>query len=449
MQQPLALIVDDEPDIRKLLEITLARMDIGCLAAENLSSAYALLEQHRFDICLVDMRLPDGDGLELIAYINNHNPQLPTAVITAHGNMETAIQALRSGAFDFLTKPVDLGVLRTLIRNALKLKKQTTDIVDESLTHDLLGETAVMKTTRKTIAKLARSQVSVHISGESGTGKELVAKIIHQQGARASAPFVAVNCGAIPTELMESELFGHVKGSFTGAIADKDGLFRAAEGGTLFFDEIAELPLHMQVKLLRAIQEKSVRPVGSNTELSVDVRLLSASHQDLSVLVQQGKFRQDLFYRINVIEINIPPLRERLADLPLLVAHQIKRLCQDQYLKDRADTSLSAEAIDALNGYHFPGNIRELENILQRAMTFCEGKIINVDDLQLPVGHTDATDLSEAALPSLDSYLHRLERQALLESLEKTRWNKTAAAKLLGISLRALRYRLEKLGLDK
>ncbi len=438
MKKPLALIIDDEPDIRELLEITLTRMDVDCMPAENLQGAYTLLKNHKFDICLTDMRLPDGNGLELVAYIQENNPQLPVAVITAHGNMESAIHALKSGAFDFLSKPVDLEVLRTLVRTALKLKGKE---VEQG--HSLIGKTEIIDSTRKTIGKLARSQAPVYISGESGTGKELVARMIHEQGARSSGKFVPVNCGAIPAELMESELFGHVKGSFTGAVSDKEGLFQVAEGGTLFFDEVAELPLHMQVKLLRAIQEKNIRPVGSTRELPVDVRILSATHQDLSILVQEGKFRQDLYYRINVIELHIPSLRERRDDIPLLVTHILERLVDDDTGRQ---ASLSDKAMDALSQYHFPGNIRELENIIERAITLCETGVIHVDDLQLP-SNGDVVEFKGEDDHSLDSYLDTVERQTILEALEKTRWNKTAAAKLLGISFRALRYRLEKLGM--
>jgi len=438
MKKPLALIIDDEPDIRELLEITLTRMDVDCMPAENLQGAYTLLKNHNFDICLTDMRLPDGNGLELVAYIQENNPQLPVAVITAHGNMESAIHALKSGAFDFLSKPVDLEVLRTLVRTALKLKGKAFE-----QGHSLIGKTEIIDSTRKTIGKLARSQAPVYISGESGTGKELVARMIHEQGARSSGKFVPVNCGAIPAELMESELFGHVKGSFTGAVSDKEGLFQVAEGGTLFFDEVAELPLHMQVKLLRAIQEKNIRPVGSTRELPVDVRILSATHQDLSILVQEGKFRQDLYYRINVIELHIPSLRERRDDIPLLITHILERLVNDDTGRQ---ASLSDKAMDALSQYHFPGNIRELENIIERAITLCETGVIHIDDLQLP-SNGDVVEFKGEDDHSLDSYLDTVEKQTILEALEKTRWNKTAAAKLLGISFRALRYRLEKLGM--
>lgn len=391
------------------------------------------------------MRLPDGDGLELVSYIQDNNPRLPVAVITAHGNMESAIQALKSGAFDFLSKPVDLEILRTLVRTALKLKGTETEMVSS-----LIGKTEIIDGVRKTVGKLARSQAPVYISGESGTGKELVARMIHEQGARSSGKFVPVNCGAIPTELMESELFGHVKGSFTGAVSDKEGLFRTAEGGTLFFDEVAELPLHMQVKLLRAIQEKTIRPVGGTRELPADVRILSATHQDLKTLVEEGKFRRDLFYRINVIEIHVPTLSERSEDIPLLVEHILSQIGS---MTGQEITNLSQEALNKLQSYNFPGNIRELENILERALTLAESDVIVPEDLLLNEAAGKPVDKPEylqqnTKSGSLEHQLGDIERKAILDVLEQTRWNRTAAAKKLGLSLRALRYRLEKFGLD-
>jgi len=446
MKKPLALIIDDEPDIRELLEITLARMDVDSIPAENLQDAYELLKDHQFDICLTDMRLPDGDGLDLVSYIQENNPQLPVAVITAHGNMESAIQALKSGAFDFLSKPVDLEVLRSLVRAAIKLKTSETELV-----YELVGNTSIIDATRKTISKLARSQAPVYISGETGTGKELVARMIHEQGARSAGKFVPVNCGAIPTELMESELFGHVKGSFTGAVFDKEGLFRTADGGSLFFDEVAELPLHMQVKLLRTIQEKTIRPVGSTDEIPVDVRILSATHQDLNTLVEEGNFRQDLFYRINVIEIHVPSLRERLEDIPLLVGHIISQIGGKA---GQGKINLSAGALRKLQSYPFPGNIRELENILERTFALVESDVIVAEDLHLnevprKIEHEKSEyESSKINSDSLEHKLDDVERKTILDVLQKTRWNRTAAAKKLGLTLRALRYRLEKFGLD-
>ncbi|MGH8555748.1 MAG: sigma-54-dependent transcriptional regulator [Gammaproteobacteria bacterium] len=427
-------MVDDEPDIRELLSITLKRMDIACRSAVNLGEAREMLKQQNFDLCLTDMRLPDGDGIELVSYIQRACPSTPVAVITAHGSMETAIQALKSGAFDFVTKPVDLPALRSLVTTALKL----SDGRPEPETQ-LVGDSEAMQRTRATIAKVARSQAPVYISGESGTGKELVARMIHEQGARSGRAFIPVNCGAIPGDLLESEFFGHLKGSFTGAVANKPGLFQAAQGGTLFLDEAAELPLHMQVKLLRAIQEKSIRPVGAQQELAVDARILSATHKDLAALVREGRFRQDLYYRINVIQLCVPPLRERGGDIPALVAFIMNRLTGAGGRIPR----IAEEAMQALARYPFPGNVRELENILERALTLCEGDRIEARDLDLP-GHAN----EPTGQAGIEGYLSEIERQQILAALEQARWNKTAAAKLLGISFRALRYRLEKLGME-
>ncbi len=448
MSKPLALIVDDEPDIRELLELTLGRMNIDTRAAADLASARQQLSDHRFDLCLTDMRLPDGDGLTLVEHIQGEYPELPVAVITAHGNMETAVQALKLGAFDFVSKPVDLQALRNLVNGAIRLA--TFPERDRRSRDLLLGDSAIMQTIRSTIAKLARSQAPVYISGESGTGKELVARLIHAKGPRGDHPFVAVNCGAIPAELMESEFFGHRKGSFTGAVSDKEGLFQAASGGTLFLDEVAELPLHMQVKLLRAIQEKAVRPVGEQKEIPVDVRVLSATHKDLAPLVESGDFRQDLYYRINVIELKVPSLRQRREDIPQLAQHIVRKLAAES-----TQAQLSSAALEALQRYRFPGNVRELENILERALTLSEGREIQPDDLALPTddgpagGEPGAAPAAEPpAGVSLEDYLESIERQAILKALEQCNHNKTAAAKLLGITFRAMRYRLKKLGLE-
>ncbi len=447
MTNPTALIVDDEPDIRELLEITLGRMEIDTRSAADLAQAYALLEQEPFDLCLTDMQLPDGNGIALVEWIGRHRPELPVAMITAHGNMESAISALKAGAFDFVSKPIDLQILRQLVETALKLRRPkpaappprspaTTGRLQ------LLGRSPAIDTVRTLIAKLARSQAPVYISGESGTGKELAARLIHAEGPRAEGPFIAINCGAIPHELMESEFFGHKRGSFTGALSDKKGLFQAAHGGTLFLDEVADLPLGMQVKLLRAIQEKSVRPVGASQESSIDVRILSATHKDLAGLVRQGEFRQDLFYRINVIELHIPALREREGDIALLTEHLLTQLAVKN---QRPKADIDKSAMKALCHYRFPGNIRELENILERAVTLCEGNRVTLEDLQLP--EQPAADRESPNQP-LEAYLGDIEKQAIIQALEETRWNRTAAAKKLGISFRALRYRLEKLGLD-
>ena len=382
MPRHRALIVDDEPDIRELLELTLGRMDIDTRSAADLADARRLLAEDRFDICLTDMRLPDGDGLDLVRHIQRQEPDLPVAVITAHGSMESAVEALKAGAFDFVSKPVNLKVLRNLISSVMKLSDDAA--TRERRSRDrLLGESAAMRDIRSTIEKLSRSQAPIYIWGESGTGKELVARLIHSRGPRADRPFVPVNCGAIPAELMESEFFGHRKGSFTGAVDDKDGLFQVAAGGTLFLDEVAELPLHMQVKLLRAIQEKAVRPVGARQEVPTDVRILSATHKELGELVEAGEFRQDLYYRLNVIQLRVPPLRERREDIPMLAGHCLRKLAVQN---NRPGLELTADAISALSSYDFPGNVRELENILERATTLCEGHSVSYEDLQLPAG---------------------------------------------------------------
>ncbi len=450
------LVVDDEPDIRELLEITLSRMNLDSHAAANVREAKSLLDNEQFDLCLTDMKLPDGTGIELVEHIQDQFPHIPVAVITAFGSMEAAIKALKAGAFDFVSKPIDLNILRGLVDSALKVASTPIDKTTDSeakASQKLLGESEAMLALRQKIDKLARSQAPVYLRGESGVGKELVATQIHKQGPRANSSFVPVNCGAIPTELMESEFFGHLKGSFTGAMSDKEGLFQAANGGTLFLDEIAELPIHMQVKLLRAIQEKAIKPIGAQKEIPVDIRLLSATHKDLAAEVKTGNFRQDLYYRINVIELNIPPLRERITDLPILANFMLSRISGGN-----SDTySLSDDAIEKLKTYPFPGNIRELENILERAATLCDGNEITANDLDLPdskpaAGVADETNTDESSISlsvdQLEDYLIQKERKAIVAALEQTRWNKTAAAKLLGITFRQLRYRLQKLELE-
>lgn len=450
MKPVLTLIVDDEPDIRELLEITLARMGITTHSAENVATALSLLQRHPFNLCLTDMRLPDGDGLEIVDYIQQHHPHLPVAVISAHGNMDTAIKAMKKGAFDFISKPLDLPSLRGLIKSALALAP--LDEAKLSAINTLLGSSAIMQEIRAKIEKLSRNQAPVHIRGESGVGKELVARLIHQQGPRAAMPFVAINCGAIPQELMESEFFGHKKGSFTGAVQDKKGLFQAANGGTLFLDEVAELPLTLQVKLLRAIQEKKVRPVGEQQEIAVDVRLLSATHKDLAEMVRSDTFRQDLFYRINVIELIVPPLRVRVEDIAQMTEHLLTKLAQANGI---SKPKISKSAITALEKYSFPGNVRELENILERALALYDGNIIDEQDLNLPIHSTTVTttaqmivDKFDAAQKSLENYLEGIEKKVIVDALEKNVGNKTAAAKQLGISFRSFRYRLKKLGLE-
>ena len=439
------LIVDDEPDIRELLEITLGRMKLDTFSARNLSEAQALLSREAFDLCLTDMRLPDGTGLELVQHIQQRYPNVPVAMITAYGSLETAINALKAGAFDFLTKPVDLTRLRELVSSALRLPAPGGTGI--AIDRRLLGDSPPMRALRKHIDKLARSQAPVYISGESGSGKELVARLIHEQGPRANQPFIPVNCGAIPSELMESEFFGHRKGSFSGAIEDKPGLFQAAHGGTLFLDEVADLPLAMQVKLLRAIQEKAVRGVGEQQETVVDVRILCATHKDLDAEVAAERFRQDLYYRLNVIELRVPPLRERRDDIESLASHVLKRLAAST---GQPVVKLHPHALDALKSYRFPGNVRELENVLERAHTLCENKQIEASDLRLVEGNCNpeggVPDLTQ--IDNLEDYLENVERNLILQALEETRWNRTAAAQRLNLSFRSMRYRLKKLGLD-
>lgn len=451
MNTRVALVVDDEPDILELLEITLDRMGVQARRAASLKEAYALAEAQDFDLCLTDMRLTDGNGIDLVRHMQQYAPNVPVAMITAHGSMDSAIEALKAGAFDFVSKPVDLQALRNLVNTALRLGERR-----QPSPRRLMGSSSSIKGLRATIAKLARSQAPICISGESGTGKELVARMIHEQGPRAEGAFVPVNCGAIPSELMESELFGHIRGSFSGATADKLGLFQAANGGTLFLDEVADLPLHMQVKLLRAIQEKAVRPVGAEKEIAVDVRILSASHRNLGELVRAERFRQDLYFRLNVIDITVPPLRERPEDIPELCAHILERLAAQTGVPAPI---LAPDAIGALGKYPFPGNVRELENILERAMTLCEGNRIHDSDLRLTssgqIGEParaddDGGQVRDTPAPAddLDSVLENVERQTILNALEEARWNKTAAARNLGISFGALRYRMQKFGLD-
>ncbi len=463
-----ALIVDDEADIRELIEMTLLPLGVSCMPAETLSEARTLLRRQTFSLCITDLRLPDGSGLELVAYIQKQYPNLPVAVITAHGNVEIAVEALKLGAFDFVAKPFELAALRNMVTTALRLSRGGGG---SSVNRPaLLGQSATMAEVRALIAKLARSQAPILINGESGTGKELAARLIHLSGPRADQPFVPVNCGAIPEHLMESEFFGYKKGSFTGATQDKNGLFQAAHGGTLFLDEVADLPMPMQVKLLRAIQERAVRPVGAPAEIATDARILSASHKNLAALVQNGAFRQDLFYRLNVIELRLPSLREHPEDIPELAEAVLERLGRQSGLPQ---PKLAPSALVTLRAYAFPGNIRELENILERAFTLCEDGIIQATDLLLPGGNPVSpqprpiatVDQVSAAPPSggfepktlpilqpsarnLEGYLEQIERAAILRALEETRYNKTAAAEKLGISFRALRYRLKKLRLD-
>jgi two-component system response regulator PilR (NtrC family) len=438
------LIVDDEADIRELLDLTMARMGLRADCVGSVAEARSLLGERSYQLCLTDMRLPDGEGLDLVRFIAERCPDVPVAVITAYGSMENAVSALKAGAFDYLAKPVSLEQLRALVKAALDLP-----VADEAGPADaaqmLLGASPAMQEVRALIERVARSQAPVYIYGESGSGKELAARLIHDSGARRAQPFVAVNCGAIPENLMESEFFGYRRGAFTGAENDRDGFFQAANGGTLFLDEVADLPLAMQVKLLRTIQEKRVRKVGSPSEDPVDVRIVCATHQNLKGLVEQGKFRQDLFYRLNVIELRMPALRECSEDVPLLARNILERLARTS---GRAAPPLTAAAQRALADYPFPGNVRELENILERAMALLVGDAIDAADLSL----TPAAALEDLPSPGdlpLQDYLDRVEKQAILEALQKTRFNRTAAAKLLGVTFRSLRYRMERLGLNE
>ena len=431
------LVVDDEPDIRELLGMTLARMGVESHGAASCEEALALLSANSYNLCLTDMRLPDGDGLSVLEYVAKNHPQTPVAVITAHGSAENAVAALKAGAFDYLAKPVSLEQLRALIRSALNLPP--------------VPRGTGQGQARRMIDKLARSQAPVHVTGESGSGKELAARLIHDNGSRQVAPFVPVNCGAIPENLMESEFFGYRKGAFTGAAADRDGFFQAANSGTLFLDEVADLPLPMQVKLLRAIQEKKVRKVGSTTEDNVDVRIISATHRNLADEVKNGTFRQDLYYRLNVIELRMPSLREMRDDIPALAQRLLQKLAGNG-AGAGAGPRLGAEAVSALQNYGFPGNVRELENVLERALTLTSGDEISADDLQLSGAASagdDAADAAEADTSnlSLPEKLENMERKAIMAALERTHYNRTAAAKLLGVSFRAMRYRMDRLGI--
>ena len=467
MTEQTVLIIDDEPDIRELLEITLLRMGLDTVTACNVQEALAKIEQYRPNLCLTDMKLPDGNGIDIVKHLQKYYPQTPVAVITAFGSMDTAVQALKAGAYDFVSKPVDLPKLRELIHTALKLrqgkaKPNSAAQKDEAEPHaeGILGHSPAMQQLKATISKLARSQAPVYIHGESGSGKELVAHQIHLQGSRAKAPFVPVNCGAIPENLMESEFFGHKKGSFTGAVADKQGLFQAAHKGTLFLDEVADLPLTMQVKLLRAIQEGAVKPVGGVEEIPVDVRILSATHKSLEHEVAAGAFRQDLYYRLNVIKLKVPPLRERQDDIILLADFFLQKIADRWQMPP---IRLSAAARDELMRYSFPGNVRELENVLERASTLCDNNTIQPDDLQLPINtefnpavspqpstNKPETKKPEAEpLPIWNPIDEEAERDLILRALEQTRWNRTKAAEVLGMSFRQLRYRIQKYGLDE
>jgi two-component system response regulator PilR (NtrC family) len=461
MAEARVLIVDDEPDLVELVALTLSRMGLTWASAGSVREAQRQLLTESFDLVLCDMRLPDGDGLDLLEWLQARRPGLPCAVITAHGNVETAVRALKLGAFDFVSKPLDLAELRRIITSAMKISGRPDGDGYTTRGPRLLGDSAPMQQLREMIARVARSQAPVHIAGESGTGKELVARLIHLSGPRSEGPFIAVNCGAIPGELMESEFFGHKRGSFTGAVADKKGLVQSANGGTLFLDEVADLPLHMQVKLLRVIQEKAVRPVGETEEQGVDVRLLSATHKQLAELVAQGAFREDLYYRIDVIELRVPALRERPSDIPELATHILARLARRT---GSEAVELTPEALELLCSYAFPGNVRELENILERALTLSVGGQIRAEEIRVraapriegnaqpastpPPSQPASPGRNTAVAGALGDRLEGMEREAIIKALEQTRYNKTAAAKLLGVTFRALRYRIKKLGIE-
>ena len=443
LQNPSCLVVDDETDIRELLVLTLERMDIRTEGASNVEDAKHLLSKQAYALCLTDMRLPDGNGLDLVRFIAQHYPGLPVAVITAFGSAENAVSALKAGAFDYLTKPISLKQLRPLVQSALKLSNAESPSTGSL---HLIGDSAPIKQARALIEKLARSQAPVYVSGESGSGKELAARLVHINSSRRDNPFIAVNCGAIPENLMESEFFGYKKGAFTGAQQDKEGMFQAASGGTLFLDEVADLPLAMQVKLLRAIQEKKVRMVGGTQEEPVDVRIISATHRNLPLMMESGQFRQDLYYRLNVIELKMPALRDMPQDVPLLARSLLDKQC---HLLGTDSPTLDESALKVLRQHHFPGNVRELENMLERALALCDGMTIRAEDLLLDgeaAPRQTPENLDELPLPE---YLEHIEKKSILDALEKTGQNKTAAAKLLGVSFRTLRYRLAKLGLSK
>jgi len=443
---PNILLIDDEPDILELLSMTIDRMGLLSDTASTVKDAIAKLNMRHFDLCLTDLRLPDGNGLEIVTFIQQSMPQLPVAVISAHGNMQAAIDAMKAGAFDFVSKPIDLNQLRALVESALALDDNSNEKKGNNIGPSLLGQSTAIQRIREQVEKLARSMAPVHIHGESGTGKELVARLIHNCSPRKENPFIAVNSSAIPAELMESEFFGHRKGSFTGAISDSPGLFQAAKGGTLFLDEIADLPLSMQAKLLRAIQERAIRPVGGHEEIAIDCRILSATHQDLKSLVENKKFREDLYYRINVIDLDVPPLRTRIEDIAPLVEHILDQIAERNSI---AAPEIEQGLIDALSSYSFPGNIRELENILERAVALGAENTITVNDLNLPISvdKSIASACKPTASESLDEFLLRIEKELILKALLESGNNKTRAAESLGISFRSFRYKLKKLSL--
>ena len=439
------LVVDDEADIRELIDLTLLRMGLTAVCAGSVAEARAALASHDFQLCLTDMRLPDGDGLDIVRHIGEAYAHLPVAVITAYGSAENAVAALKAGAFDYLAKPIGLEQLRNLVQAALRLPGTEEAVgTAEQEGPELLGASPAMQQVRAMIEKLARSQAPVYISGESGSGKEVAARLIHARSARSAGPFVPVNCGAIPENLMESEFFGYRKGAFTGADSDRDGFFQAAHGGTLFLDEVADLPLSMQVKLLRAIQEKKVRKVGQVSEEPVDLRILCATHRNLRECVESGTFRQDLYYRLNVIELRMPPLRERSEDIEALAGRILKRLAGPEH------PLLSAQALVGLMAYAFPGNVRELENILERATALCAEGVILPEDLQLEAfaapGGAVAADAMNWSAPvrqaPLAERLRAIESALLRHVMSEAADNAEQAAETLHVSVESLQARL-------
>ena len=496
MPEPAApiriLVVDDEPDLRELYTLTLVREGWEVDEAASVEEARHRMQQQRFDVAIIDMRLPDGEGLDILAWVAAERRSERIIMATAYGNATVAVQALKLGAFDYLTKPVDLRQLRQVVRSALApgqpASVQGTQEAPGTALQAMVGESAPMLAVKDTLRRSARGMAPVLIYGESGTGKELAARAVHELSNRAAGPFVPVNCSAIPEHMLEAEFFGYRKGAFTGAMASHDGFFAAAAGGTLFLDEIGELPLSMQAKLLRAVQERKIRALGETAETAVDVRLVSATHRDLQRCVAEGLFRQDLYYRLNVIGITLPPLRARLDDLPLLVEALLGRIRQDH---ERPGLSLSAQALQQLRLHTFAGNVRELENLLHRATALAATDLIGADDLDAPTpsagfgaapvlaprlaasprqgeigaglgsvalsgmrpdavapqeGQAGPLPLPSPGLPlDLSEYLDQIERHLLLKALRRTRFNRTAAAQLLGLNLRQIRYRMERL----
>ncbi|MEB5476768.1 sigma-54-dependent transcriptional regulator [Acinetobacter pollinis] len=473
INNPKILFVDDEVDLCMLIQMSLKRIHIYCDIAHDVAQAKEKLSKHKYDACLTDLNLPDESGLELVKYVTDHYHDLPIAVLSAYGNMEIAIAALKAGAFDFLSKPINLESLKNLLEKAFSNKAAEQKLNSSDIEYKLLiGQSPVMNTLRDTLRKVAKTQAPVFIMGESGTGKEVIAKLVHLLSHRKESTFVPINCGAIPADLMESELFGYVKGSFTGATQNKVGLIQSADGGTLFLDEIAELPMNMQVKLLRAVQEKCIRPIGSDTEIPVDFRIISATHQNVEQLIQEGKFRQDLFFRLHVMDIQLPPLRERGADIILLAKHFLEKICTEWQIPTKEFT-ISAK--DWLMKQRYTGNIRELRNIIERAITLSDGHAIsdiNLKSINIhkptpqvetppqpistpvisPTAYTDDStqiEMQKVWADGLEPYLEAIEKRILIETLNKTYWNRTQAAKKLNMSFRSLRYRLKKFGLDE